>query len=278
MIKVKVPATTANLGPGFDTLGLALNLYNYFEVKFCDGETVINGEREVDGFFRKIIKLTSEYFNIPLKEYSINISANIPISRGLGSSASCIVGVSYSILHLNEIKFTKQQLVDLCSNIEGHPDNVTPAIVGGMTIGYKKDKYNYSSIIYKKIPKIYALIPNYQTSTLEAREILPKNVTLKDAVYNISSIALLINGFYTGNYDLISLGLDDKLHQPFRKQLISGYDFHDELFPKELLIGKFISGAGPTVIYLLKEDIHIVESSMYKILKLEVDTSGVQKI
>ncbi len=264
MIKVRVPATTANLGPGFDTLGLSLDLYNQIEVEEIEEgleiEVVGYGKNELpineDNLLYKAMVRVFEATTYYPQGIKLRLINRIPLARGLGSSAAAIVGGLVSANRLVGDILTKEELLHLAVEIEGHPDNVAPALLGGIVLSTIKD----GDVSYKKIdpPKIKAVlcIPDYQLSTAKAREILPEKVSFDDALFNISHTGLLVAGFLTNDYQLISQGLDDRLHQPYRQKLIPGLTelLKDELL-QELALGITLSGAGPTIVtFTLKEE------------------------
>jgi homoserine kinase len=262
MIKVEVPATTANLGPGFDTLGMSLELYNEVEVSEIEEgleiEVVGYGSDELTTDESNLIYQSMErvfakagYFPKGLK---IKLNNRIPLARGLGSSAAAIVGGLVAANKLSGEKLLMDQLVDLATEIEGHPDNVAPALLGGVVISTVKG----SKVVYKKLAvpaklKTVVCIPDYQLSTVKAREVLPTEVAFKDAVFNLSHTGLLLTGLLTEDYTLIKEALDDKLHQPYRQNLVPGLaEILREV--KSDTLGVAISGSGPTVIAFTLDD------------------------
>ena len=253
---VKVPATSANCGPGFDSLGLACTLYNTFTYEVCkDGlELVIDGEGKdllsadagnlaFAAFFKVWTKMTDQ--EIGLKVHMRN---NIPLSRGLGSSSTAIVAGLMAANYMTGSTLTKADLVNLATEMEGHPDNVAPALLGGFTISYMEDKtaHSFSFIPAKKL-KLVAVVPSMPLSTSKARAAIPTLVPHCDAVFNASRTALLIGALMSGEYSYLSAALEDKLHQPYRASLIPGME---EAFTAAKAMGAYnaiISGAGSTL-------------------------------
>ena len=253
---VKVPATSANCGPGFDSLGLACTLYNTFTYEVCkDGlELVIDGEGKdllsadagnlaFAAFFKVWNKMTDQ--EIGLKVHMRN---NIPLSRGLGSSSTAIVAGLMAANYMTGSTLTKADLVNLATEMEGHPDNVAPALLGGFTISYMEDKtaHSFSFIPAKKL-KLVAVVPSMPLSTSKARAAIPTLVPHCDAVFNASRTALLIGALMSGEYSYLSAALEDKLHQPYRASLIPGME---EAFTAAKAMGAYnaiISGAGSTL-------------------------------
>lgn len=259
MIKVRVPATCANVGPGFDCLGIALNMYNSFKVEEIEKGVEILGcedqfKNEDNMIYSSMIK-TFEIIGYKPKGIRIEIEGNVPVSRGLGSSASCIVG---GIMAANELSggiLKREDIINIAARIEGHPDNTTPAIVGGMTVSIMQNE----NVIFEKINildniKFCALIPNFRLSTRKAREVLPKEISFSDGVHNIGRTALLISSLVNGNFDFVKFALEDRMHQIYRKKLIANYDDIVEKCYEYGAIGVFLSGAGPTIMAVLREN------------------------
>lgn len=257
MIKVRVPATTANLGPGFDCLGLALNLYNYFSFEEIDsGLEIIGVEEEYNNkdnlIYRSMLK-TFEKLDYKIKGIKIGVESNIPISRGLGSSASCIVGAVVGANHIANGNLEPLDILNIAREIEGHPDNIAPAIFGGLTVSMLDDgNVLYNRVNIKGQFKLLALIPEFTLSTEKSRSVLPKVVDYKDAVNNVGRVSMLLSALGNGRLDLLKYGLKDNLHEPYRGKLINNYS--DIINECERLgnIGTYISGAGPTIMCLVK--------------------------
>lgn len=258
MIEVVVPATSANLGPGFDTLGVSLNLYNKFYIEEIEKGLIIEGCEEEYRNEKNLVYTSMKkcFEKIGYKEKGIRIviRSQIPSSRGLGSSAACIIG---GILGANSIagnKLSKDDILKLATEIEGHPDNVAPALLGGMTVSIlENNNVYYDKIKIKNGIKFCALIPNFKLSTEKSREVLPKEVAYKDAVFNIGRVSLMITSLTNGNYELLKVASKDKLHEPYRSKLIEDYNLIVDFCNKSEALGVFLSGAGPTIMVLLEE-------------------------
>jgi homoserine kinase len=253
---VKVPATSANCGPGFDCLGVACTLYNTFtyEVIKSGLELLIDGEGQdvltansdnlaFSSFFKVWNKITDQ--EIGLK---IHMRNNIPLSRGLGSSSTAIVAGLVAANEMTGNTLTKDELVNIATEIEGHPDNVAPALLGGFTISYMVDKVasSFCFVPAKKF-KLVAVVPSMPLSTAKARAAIPLQVPHCDAVFNASRTALLIGALMSGEYNYLPTALEDKLHQPYRAALIPGMQ---EAFAAAKAKGAYnaiISGAGSTL-------------------------------
>lgn len=289
MIEVVVPATSANLGPGFDTLGVSLNLYNRFYIEEIEKGLIIEGCEEEykneNNLVYTSMKRCFEKLGYKEKGIKIRIESDIPSSRGLGSSAACIVG---GILGANIIagnQLNKYEMLKLATEIEGHPDNVAPAILGGMTAAiYENNNVYYDKIEIKEGIKFCALIPNFKLSTEKSREVLPREVAYKDAIFNVGRVSLMITSLVNGNYDLLKIACKDKLHEPYRSKLIEDYDEIMRFCDDSEALGVFLSGAGPTIMILLEEkNIEFYENikgllknlkKVWKLKELHVDLEG----
>lgn len=256
-VTLRVPATSANCGPGFDSLGLACTLYN--EVTY---ELIDHGfELKVDGdgadylkpfggnlAFRSFFKVWNDLHDHKQTGLKVTMVNRIPMSRGLGSSSAAIVGgvVAANILSGNE--FTKEQLLYYANEIEGHPDNVAPAIFGNFTISYLENKRPHSFVVKPVKPlKFIAVVPELKLSTALARAAIPATVPHKDAVFNASRTALLVGAIMSGEYDRLTVALEDKLHQPYRAHLIPGLLDAFDVAKNKGAYNAIISGAGSTV-------------------------------
>ena len=259
MVKVTVPASTANIGPGFDTLGLALNLYNEYIFEKIEKGLIIEGCPEIynnkDNLVYKSFEITAEKLGKKINGIKIRMNTNIPVSRGLGSSSSCIVGGVFGANALLYGGLSKEELFEIAVMIEGHPDNIAPCVYGGLTASMveKEKPYTVQYSISDKL-KFCALIPNFETSTKEARKILPKKVAFSDAVFNISRVSVLLKALETGDMNLISMALKDKLHQIYRSTLIHECDDVSEICIVDGSSAIFVSGSGPTLMNIITDD------------------------
>lgn len=261
MLEIRVPATSANMGPGFDCLGVALKLYNRFYVEECDEGFHIDGcekaYRNRNNLFFTSMQCCFDRIGYMhrVKGLRIKFENDIPISRGLGSSAACILG---GVLAANEMvkgKLSSNDILELASEIEGHPDNITPALFGGMTVSVKEG----SRIYYEKVKlsgnlKFCAIIPDFKLSTEDARAVLPDSIPYRDGVYNVGRVSLLIAAFTNGNFDLLKLACSDRLHEIYRKDLIGNYSEIVEECSRLNSLCVFLSGAGPTIMAVIKEE------------------------
>ena len=258
MIKVTVPATSANLGPGFDSLGLALDIYNTYKVEELEEGLVIEGcdmeyANEDNLTYQAMIKCFKK-IGYKHKGIKIVIESDVPVARGLGSSATCIVGGLVAANEISGRKLSKDELLDIATEMEGHPDNVAPALLGGMVASVYEDQVYYSKINIASGIKFLALIPDFELSTKKSRSILPKVIPHSDAVFNVGRAALMVSALQNGEFDLLKVAGQDKLHQHYRGTLIEGYE---DILKKSLELDAkcvFLSGAGPTILVAVDED------------------------
>ncbi|OHW61550.1 homoserine kinase [Andreesenia angusta] len=272
MIEVIVPATSANLGPGFDCMGLALNLYNKFTFQELESGIIVEGTEksfeDEDNLIYIAMKKCFEKIGYEPSGIKITSETDVPVSRGLGSSATCIVA---GIIGANEMtgrKLSRQEILELATELEGHPDNIAPALLGGcVTSVYEDGKVYSSKVRVKHGLKFYALIPNFKLSTQKARGILPKVVSFEDAVYNVGRVALMTSALANGEFEMLRVAGKDRLHQQYRGGLIDGYDSIIEESENAGAYGAFLSGAGPTI--LIAVDVN--DRSVYTKLRSHVN-------
>lgn len=288
MIEVKVPATSANLGPGFDCMGLAVSAYAYFRFTEIEAGLVITGcnpmwQNEnnlvVQGFAQVAQALGKK---VPSLQIDID-AQEIPEARGLGSSAVCIVAGALAANEYYGSPLRKDDLLDLCTKMEGHPDNVAPAIYGGLTVSFLKGEHAYT-VRYDVDPQLHfcAMIPDYSILTKEAREVLPKTLTYADAIFNIGRCAALASGLSSGNLEIIANACDDKLHQPYRKALFPEYEEIDERCKQLGILTWYISGSGSTMMAITEDEAKGKQLLMavkaahpqWQVKQLFVDASG----
>lgn len=260
MIKVKVPATTANMGPGFDCLGAALAIYNIIEVEETNAGLTIeihdgSGDSiptDETNLVYQAMKQVFDQAGYSPKGLRIVLTNNIPLTRGLGSSAACIAGGMTAANVLAGNPLGMQQIIDMAVKMEGHPDNTLPALMGGITVACMEgEKVHYVKMTPPDKLKCAVMIPDFQLSTTQARNILPKTVSMMDAVHNVGRASLLVASLFTGNMENLMAATQDRLHQPYRKTLIPHWDEITSGAKRLGACGVFLSGAGPTVIALL---------------------------
>lgn len=257
MIKIQVPATSANLGSGFDSLGLALKFYNRVLMEEFDGVDISTSDgSDVPTDENNLIYTSAKFlFDLcgrPFKGLKLVQENNIPMTRGLGSSSACIVAGLVGANALMNNPLSKDDLVNLAARLEGHPDNSTPAILGGLVTAVFDGNRVYSV----KVPisgrlKFAAFIPDFELKTEVARAALPKEVPHKNAVYNLSRAALMTASLFSGRLDNLRIAAGDKLHQPYRLKFIEGAQDIFNLANKIGAYATFISGAGPTLMAMV---------------------------
>lgn len=259
MKTVRTYATSANLGPGFDCLGVCFDIYNEYSFEESDSYQLFDFNKEfLEPSNNLIIQSYEKVFEIKNKDLKyiklIEKIKNIPNSRGLGSSASCIVA---GVMIANEVMgniLSKDEIFQISSMIEGHPDNVAPLIFGGLNCSFKNDKYYSLKYEVSDSFRFYVCIPSFELKTVDARNVLPKAVSMQDAVSNISHTVGVLRALETGNLELLQQSAVDKLHEPYRFPLIKGSDVVIEYGKKHNTV-TLISGAGSTMLFIGKEAI-----------------------
>ena len=264
---VDVPATTANLGPGFDCLGAALDLNNRFAMRRIEGvgerfELIIEGSEgsHLRGGPENLVYRAAQRVwkaaGLEPVALEARVRLAVPPARGLGSSATAIVAGLMGANALVGEPLSKEKLLELAIDIEGHPDNVVPSLLGGlcMTAKAASQRWRVVRCEWTSTVKAVVAIPSIRLSTSEARRAMPKAVPVSDAVVNLGALTLLLQGLRTGSGDLISDGMHDRLHEPYRWRLIKGGDQVKQAAMDAGAWGCAISGAGPSVLALCPED------------------------
>jgi homoserine kinase len=261
MVDVIVPATTANLGPGFDCMGAALSLYNRFRFSvLAEGTLAIEASGlEADRVARDESNLAYQAFTYFYQQIGqtppplhLAIELKVPLARGLGSSATAIVGGLLGANGLAGLPVSLDGVMEMAIALEGHPDNVVPAMIGGCRLSATGQG---SPWIICEVPwhgdvvPVIA-IPDFELSTAEARQVLPQNYSRADAIFNMAHLGLLLRGLETGRSDWLKSALQDRIHQPYRQPLIKGYEAVQRGAIAAGAYGMVISGAGPTLLAL----------------------------
>ncbi|WP_425061092.1 Homoserine kinase [Sporomusa carbonis] len=277
-VRIRVPGTTANCGPGFDAVGIACTIYNELELTLNaeggislevagEGAGIIPADESnvvVKAIQMVIAKTGQQYKGIHLKMYN-----DIPLARGLGSSAAAIVAGLVAANELTGSSLTKQDILNMATAIEGHPDNVAPAIFGGITVSIMENgSAKYLSFLPPKEFSMVAVIPEFNLSTKAARQVLPESVPFTDAVFNVSRTALLIGALCTGELRLLQSALEDRLHQPYREQLIPGMAQVLAAARRTGALGAALSGAGPCLLAFTAGNSDEVGQAMINAFKL----------
>lgn len=293
-VKVVVPATSANFGPGFDCLGIAFNMFNSIEVEEKgDGLSIeVNSyddaiPRNENNIIYKSMKRLFEKVDYIPKGIKIKQFDNIPVTKGLGSSSACIVA---GLLAANSIvgnKFSVDEIALMAAECDGHPDNTTPAIYGGfVAAAIGEGMLHKININVPNNMKFVAFVPDFTLPTVKARMVLPQLISHKDATYNLARLSLLISSLQNNSLESLRFAIDDKLHQPYRKRFIPDIEkIFDESYENGAK-GCYMSGAGPTLIAVLDsktgefctkmESYFEKLNSSWDIIPLEVNKTGAE--
>lgn len=265
-IRVKVPASTSNLGPGFDTLGLALELFNEIEIhvigKKLDLEIEGEGDKELPqgprNLFIQAMDLVFKSVGKPRpKGLKVRMMNRIPLARGLGSSAATIVGGLLAAQKICHKSLSENEILQLALKLEEHPDNLVPALVGGLSLSILEE----GKVFFLGLPiplglQVVMIVPEIKLSTKKARKVLPKTIPFSDAVFNLGRSSLLTAALIAGRYDLLGLAVKDKLHQPYRFALSKEMKKIFEIASQVGGCGTVVSGAGPSVLTFVNQHLN----------------------
>jgi homoserine kinase len=289
MLIIKVPASTANLGPGFDSIGMALNLYLTLEVELADKWEVIPLSEEMaifpkddQNFIIQIAKRTAEKYQKVLPPARVKVRSEIPLARGLGSSASAIVAgieLADALCHLN---LSRQEKFEIASEVEGHPDNAGASVFGGLVIACQNKDSVDAIVSYDMSFEIVAVVPREELLTKTARGVLPQEVSFGEAVTAGAVSNVLVAALLSGNNELAGKMMKkDRYHQPYRRELVPHMAVIEEVAPKYGAFGVALSGAGPTILCLTEPGtsaavIEGLQTSLENMdyLCLEIDQAG----
>jgi homoserine kinase len=265
-VVVAVPATTANIGPGFDCLGAALDLGNRFELRVIEGggerfELIIEGPEGAhlrggpDNLVYRSAQRVWREVGVEAVALEARVQLAVPPARGLGSSATAIVAGLIGANALVGEPLSREKLLELAIDIEGHPDNVVPSLLGGLCLTARAASHRWRVVRCEWNPAVKAVvaIPTIRLSTSEARRAMPRSIPISDAVMNLGALTLLLQGLRTGNGDLIADGMHDRIHEPYRWGLIQGGRAVREAAMEAGAWGCVISGAGPSLLALAPE-------------------------
>lgn len=262
MVKIKVPATSANMGPGFDSLGIAVGMYNSIELTETGaGFTVVTGKdrREVPvNDYNMIYRaITTVFDKVGYNSEGVRISqnSNIPVTRGLGSSSACIIGGMLGANVISGRKLNYGEILDLAASMEGHPDNVTPALYGGFcTSVYDGGKVYFTTTKITMPIKVAVMFPDYPMQTRESRKVVPDNFSKNDAIYNISRASMLVSALTSGQVELLKVACQDRLHQQYRLGYIHGGEELMNLTYNFGAYATYLSGSGPSLVSFIAAD------------------------
>lgn len=305
-VVVQVPATTANLGPGFDALGMALDVWNRFEFTFggplvsetkdvtikvsCSGEGADELPQDATNLVVKALTLGLGTGKTIPALISLDVFNSVPLASGLGSSATAIVGGLAAARALRGNDLSREDIIALASQMEGHPDNVAPAVLGGLVVSVKDRQGHIESVTVtppEKL-KVCVAVPDFYLDTNRSRSHLPERVSREDAVFSLSRSALWVAAIATGRLDVLNLATEDVLHQPYRAALIPGLDDVFSAARSAGALGVALSGAGPSVAAFCDDDVGVnaVAESMRvtfrkvgvtaRIIKTRPSNAGVQ--
>jgi len=291
-VRVRVPATSANLGPGFDALGLALALHNEIVLEESDRVSVaVDGEGAgrldtgADNVVCRGVRMAFEAAGRPFRGASIHCVNRIPLSRGLGSSAAAWVGGLVGANALLGEPLARDAVLALAAKAEGHPDNVAAAVLGGLTVSCAEgDRVAAVSLTVPADLRWVVLVPEMEVSTREARAVLPDSVPRADAVFNVQRVSLLLAALGAGRADLLDLAMQDRLHQPYRQRLFPWMERVTTAAREAGALGAVLSGAGPCILAAVRGASERVARAMEEALRqagvsgksidLAVDTAG----
>ncbi len=260
--KISVPATSANVGPGFDVMGLAFDMYNRFTFDTeCPERLQIEGclpefaKPENNLLYTTLTQVLAQHGRLA-PNLRITFDTDLPVCSGLGSSSTCIVAGVMAANALGRLEMDTEQILRTATLIEGHPDNVAPAILGGFVAAIVEDGlvYWHRYPINDRI-SFYALMPDVRVPTEAARAALPKTYSLTDCIYNLSRVPILLEGMERAEARLIRAGCKDRIHQEYRMQLIpQGIDVMKFAVEQTDAVSVYISGAGPTIVAMVIDD------------------------
>ncbi|MFA5141286.1 MAG: homoserine kinase [Elusimicrobiota bacterium] len=256
-VRIRIPASTSNLGPGFDVLGMALTLYNEITVERSEKLVVdIRGEGS-DSLPKDARNLVVRTFRtlLPRPGFRFRMTNRVPLGRGLGSSAAARLGGLLAAAFLGPRRPPPSEIVLRACSLEGHPDNAVPAFFGGLCASrYEKGKLQFVRLRQPKGLSVVACVPDFEVPTEKARAVMPKQVPLRVAVQTTSRLALLLAAFEHRQYDLLRSAMDDVLHQPYRKKLTPGMAAVIRAALSAGAFGAALSGSGPTVLAFAPKD------------------------
>ena len=259
-VTIRVPATSANLGAGFDAAGIAFTLYNMFSFEKLDGglqfENVDPRFANEKNLAYLAYRTVCDEIGVPAAVKITNEETGVPVSRGLGSSATLLAAGALAANTLHENALPAEKIFEICNRLEGHPDNVAPALYGGLCLSLL-DGETPITVKYPVSEKLFftAVIPDFEVSTHDARGALPAEVPFADAVFNLSRAALLSPAFASGDGRLITLVTKDALHEQYRKKLFRNVCDVEKAAYNEGALTFIISGAGSTCLCISEKPI-----------------------
>lgn len=297
-VKVRVPGTSANCGPGFDAIGIACTIYNELELTLTrepqccieiEGEGVSGIPKDDRNIAYQAVMLVLTKVQSEFRGVHLRMRNDIPMARGLGSSAAAIVAGLVAANIATGEQLTQQEILELATSLEGHPDNVAPAIFGGVSISVMAgDEVHSLKILPPRKLYMVVAVPEFGLSTKAARQVLPKVLPFKDAVFNVSRSSLFVAAITQGKYNLLCHALEDKLHQPYRERLIPGMADVFKAAVAAGALGAAISGAGSCLVAFTENNTENIGTAMVsafqandvaaRFLVLDIDTEGAKKL
>lgn len=268
---IRVPASIANLGPGFDTLAVAVQLYLTLRVRVLDDEQrtlrfqfvdqVLQGENYIERAFQFLARQSSAQ----LPSLDVEVRSEIPMRSGLGSSAAATVA-GIRLFDAVAGPLSPNQMLNVATALEGHPDNVAAALLGGMTSSCELPDGSATAVQFRwpETLQFIVLTPEFGLATASARQVLPSHVARNDAVYNLQRVVLLVSSLQGENYSLLREALQDRLHQPYRQALVPGLEDLVHLEHPDLL-GVCLSGAGPSIVGFAQTNVESVARLLHKV-------------
>ncbi len=297
-VTYRVPGSTTNLGSGFDTLGIALQVYNTFTMSVIPEGTEIEATgmgadsimKEKENMVVRAALAALEYKKTTLPGLKVKIEARIPLARGMGSSSTAILAGVLGADALTGPSLTETEVLTIAGDLEGHFDNLSACFQGGMTVCYRdKDGMVHArSHNFPKGLKVAVLVPELIVFTKKARELLPEKVDFWDAVFNLNRLSLLMSCLLTGDFEHLKVAVEDRLHQPFRTPL---NPYFEEVAERAYNAGAkavFMGGAGPSVVAFYTDNAEAVAQALMsyfdelgivsRVLFTEVDDMGAQRL
>lgn len=271
-VTVRVPATTANLGPGFDTLGIALKLHNHISIREADTPAIerVDAMRGHAGALAMTREAMDAFFRrskVKPHGAQIEVKGDVPTTGGLGSSVTVRLGIVYALNELNHQPLSDNALLEVVTELEHHPDNAAPALFGGFVVsGIIDGTIRYRRFNVPAALKFVVCIPDFAVSTEKARALLPKQVPLSDAVENMKRVALITSIFATGDYSLLRGLFEDKLHQPYRKKLIPMLDEVIAAGVEAGALAGWLSGSGSSIMCITEQKEKAVAEAMASVV------------
>jgi homoserine kinase len=287
-VVIRVPASTSNLGSGFDTLGLAVKLYTRVDARLSNTPGIRSASRTEERPHPAAIKLLNESANLFFKSagvetfgVEVSLSGNVPMARGLGYSATLRVGVLAALNEFSGKPLDRSALLNLATQLESHPDNASPSIFGGFTVsGMVQTQVRCLNFPVPEATRLVTLVPDFPVSTEEARKLMPASFSKPDATHALNRAALITAAFASGDLQSLRGLFDDRIHQPYREALIPKLSEVISAGENVGALGGFLSGSGSAIICLAREQPEVIGEAMRRmmpqsqVLILEPDNSG----